>query len=235
MRRQARDGGGWVKLVGDWIDRDAGDLAPLWTKTQLAEAVRVAHEEGAKLTAHVFGTDALPDLLEVGVDCIEHGTGLTPDLVDIMVAKQIALVPTMIQVENFPSIAEGADRFPAYKANMMKLYETAGAVFEAAREAGVRIFAGTDAGGFVEHGASSTRSTRLAAVGLGNEGAIAAACWDAREWLGAGTLNPGDSADLLVLQSDPRADTRSAPQAGRGRRQRGSDQRLISRPVTARW
>ncbi len=32
-RRRAgrpRRGDGWVKLVGDWIDRDVGDLAPLW-------------------------------------------------------------------------------------------------------------------------------------------------------------------------------------------------------------
>ena len=28
VRKQARAGDGWVKLVGDWIDRDAGDLAP---------------------------------------------------------------------------------------------------------------------------------------------------------------------------------------------------------------
>ncbi|MDR1449860.1 MAG: amidohydrolase, partial [Propionibacteriaceae bacterium] len=27
---QARNGDGWVKLIGDWIDRAAGDLAPLW-------------------------------------------------------------------------------------------------------------------------------------------------------------------------------------------------------------
>ncbi|WP_018179635.1 amidohydrolase family protein [Jongsikchunia kroppenstedtii] len=206
VRRQARDGDGWVKLVGDWIDREAGDLAPLWTKTQLADAVEVAHAEGVKITAHVFGTDALPDLLDVGVDCIEHGTGLTPDLIDVMTDKQIALVPTMIQVDNFPSIAEGADRFPTYQANMRKLHQTAGAVFAAAREAGVQIFAGTDAGGFVEHGRIVDEVDALAAVGLGNTGAIAAACWSAREWLGAGTLRVGDPADLLVLQSDPRED-----------------------------
>ncbi|MET3923038.1 hypothetical protein ABIB26_003999 [Arthrobacter sp. UYEF20] len=28
VRKQARAGDGWVKVVGDWIDRDAGDLAP---------------------------------------------------------------------------------------------------------------------------------------------------------------------------------------------------------------
>ena len=31
VAEQARWGDGWVKLVGDWIDRGVGDLAPLWS------------------------------------------------------------------------------------------------------------------------------------------------------------------------------------------------------------
>src|SRR5690625_6112268 len=34
---QARRSNGWVKLVADWIDRDHGDLAPLWPDDVLAE------------------------------------------------------------------------------------------------------------------------------------------------------------------------------------------------------
>ncbi|HOA03521.1 MAG TPA: amidohydrolase, partial [Dermatophilaceae bacterium] len=30
VRMEARRGDGWVKLVGDWIDRETGDLAPCW-------------------------------------------------------------------------------------------------------------------------------------------------------------------------------------------------------------
>ena len=63
VRAQARRGDGWVKLVGDWIDRGAGDLAPEWPAEVLAAAIAAAHEEGARVTAHTFGTDALPDLI----------------------------------------------------------------------------------------------------------------------------------------------------------------------------
>ena len=77
VAEQAAEGDGWVKLVGDWIDRDKGDLAPLWPDDVLAEAIKVAHEAGARVTAHVFGEDALPGLINAGIDCIEHGTGLT--------------------------------------------------------------------------------------------------------------------------------------------------------------
>ncbi|MGV9712344.1 amidohydrolase family protein [Gordonia sp. NPDC003424] len=206
VTRQARAGDGWVKIVGDWIDRDVGDLAPLWTRTQLDAAVAAAHAEGARITAHVFGSDALGDLIDAGVDCIEHGTGLSLDQMDQLVERSIALVPTMIQVENFPGIADGAERFPAYASNMRKLHQNAAGVFAAAREAGVAMFAGTDAGGFVEHGRIVDEIDALAALGFGAADALAAASTGPREWLGAGQLAEGDRADFIVLDADPTAD-----------------------------
>ena len=115
VREQARAGDGWVKLVGDWIDREVGDLAPLWPDDVLAAAIDAAHVEGARVTAHVFGTDALPGLIGAGIDCIEHGTGLTDDLIDEMARRGTALVPTLINIENFPGIADGARRFPSLR------------------------------------------------------------------------------------------------------------------------
>ncbi len=206
VRRQARAGDGWVKIVGDWIDREVGDLAPLWTDAQLADAVAAAHDEGARVTAHVFGTDALPDLLAAGVDCIEHGTGLTDDLIAVMAKNRVGLVPTLIQVDNFPNIADGADRFPTYQSHMRELHAGARDVFGSAREAGVPIFAGTDAGGFVEHGRIVDEVVAMQGNGLDAAGALAAATYAPRTWLDAGTLDPGDRADFLVLRDDPRVD-----------------------------
>ena len=76
VERQVAAGDGWVKLVGDWIDRDLGDLAPLWPLDALQAAIERAHQLGARVTAHVFGEQVLPDLLAAGIDGIEHGTGL---------------------------------------------------------------------------------------------------------------------------------------------------------------
>ncbi len=137
VREQARAGDGWVKLVGDWIDREVGDLAPLWPDDVLAAAIDAAHAEGARVTAHVFGTDALPGLIGAGIDCIEHGTGLTDDLIDEMARRGTALVPTLINIENFPGIADGARRFPSYAAHMRELYAGARDVVRRAVEAGV--------------------------------------------------------------------------------------------------
>src|SRR3954454_2118849 len=104
VAEQAAEGDGWVKLVGDWIDRDKGDLAPLWPDDVLAEAIKVAHDAGARVTAHVFSEEALPGLINAGIDCIEHGTGLSDDAIAAMAQRGTALVPTLINIETFPDI-----------------------------------------------------------------------------------------------------------------------------------
>jgi len=203
---QARAGDGWVKLVGDWIDREVGDLAPLWSREQLVAAVEAAHANGARITAHVFGAEALPDIIAAGFDSIEHGTGLDEDLIDQLVERDIALVPTLIQLETFPEIAAGADRFPKYKQNMLSLHAGRHEVFARAREAGVRIYAGTDAGGTIKHGRIVDEVEALTTIGFGPLQALAAASTAPRDWLGAPGIVHGARADFLVLDSDPAED-----------------------------
>jgi imidazolonepropionase-like amidohydrolase len=201
---QAQRGDGWVKLVGDWIDRGIGDLAPLWSDDVLTAAIDVAHANGARVTAHVFGEDALPGLIKAGIDCIEHGTGLTDDTIELMVEHGTALVPTLINVENFPGIADAAAKYPTYAAHMRDLYANCYPRLAAARDAGVRIFAGTDAGGMIAHGRIGDEVEALKGIGMSPTEALGAACWDARSWLGRPALDDGASADLLCYKDDPR-------------------------------
>ena len=203
---QARAGDGWVKLVGDWIDRAEGDLAPLWPDGVLVDAIAAAHAAGAKVTAHVFGTGALPGLIRAGIDCIEHGTGLTDELIGEMAERGTALVPTLINVENFPGFADAAAKYPAYAAHMRELYATADDVVRRAVEAGVPVYAGTDAGGGVAHGRLADEVIALHRAGMAPSAALGAASWAARDWLGRPGLTPGQPADLVVYPTDPRAD-----------------------------
>lgn len=204
VAEQARWGDGWVKLVGDWIDRDTGDLAPLWSDDVLKAAIDAAHDNGARVTAHVFSEDALPGLINAGIDCIEHGTGLTDDTIELMVEHGTALVPTLINIENFPGIAAAAEKYPAYARHMRDLYERCYPRIAAAREAGVPIYAGTDAGSTVAHGRIADEIDALASMGMTPTEALGAACWDARAWLGRPGLEHGASADLVCFSDDPR-------------------------------
>ena len=121
--QEAQNGDGWIKLVGDWISREEGDLAPSFPAEDFADAIAAAQAHGAKVTAHCFGHGVLPGLIEAGIDCIEHGTGLTEDLIDAMVQHGTRLVPTVMQLDKFPEhAAAGAARFPDYAATMTDLY-----------------------------------------------------------------------------------------------------------------
>jgi len=206
VAEQAAEGDGWVKLVGDWIDRDRGDLAPLWPDDVLAEAIKVAHEAGARVTAHVFGEEALPGLINAGIDCIEHGTGLTADTVELMATHGTALVPTLINIETFPGLAAGASRYPVYAGHMLDLYGRIRHTVATALEAGIPVYAGTDAGGGIAHGRIVDEIVALHEMGMTTEDAIGAASWAARRWLGYRGIEEGAAADVIAYDQDPRAD-----------------------------
>jgi imidazolonepropionase-like amidohydrolase len=206
--QEAQRGDGWIKLVGDWIDRDTGDLEPSFPPEAFAAAIRAAHEHGAKVTAHCFGEAVLPGLIAAGIDCIEHGTGLTTDLIEELVEQGTALVPTVMQLDSFPQYAEAAEsKFPAYARHMLDLHERRRDTIMAAHEAGVAIYAGTDAGGVLPHGQVAGEVRELAAYGFSREAALGAASWHAREWLGLdGQLSEGTSADFVVYARNPLED-----------------------------
>ena len=207
VRVQAAAGDGWVKLVGDWIDRDSGDLAPCWPADALAAAVAAAHDAGARVTVHTFSEAALPDLLAAGVDCLEHATGLTPDTLAAAVERGVAICPTLVNIATFPDIADrGQAKFPGYAAHMRALHATRRRVVADAADAGLRLLVGTDAGTVLPHGQVAAEVAELVACGMSATAALDAACWGARTYLGRPSLAEGDPADLVVYAADPRED-----------------------------
>ncbi|MCH8612912.1 amidohydrolase family protein [Arsenicicoccus dermatophilus] len=207
VREQAARGDGWVKLVGDWIDRDTGDLAPCWPEEVVAAAVAAAHEAGARVTAHCFGEEVLPQLARAGIDCVEHATGLRGSVVDDFARQGIAIVPTLVNIATFPQIAEPArTKFPAYHRHMLDLHAARHETVRAAHEAGVPVYVGTDAGGALPHGLVGAEARELRDAGLTPREVLEAISWGARRWLGRPGLEEGAPADLCVYAADPRAD-----------------------------
>lgn len=214
VAREARRGDGWVKLVGDWIDREAGDLTACWPRGEVGAAIAEAHRLGARVTAHCFAEDSLTDLVEAGIDCVEHATGLTEDTIPLFAERGVAIVPTLVNIATFPRLADGGEgKFPKWSAHMRRLHERRYDTVRAAYDAGVRIYAGTDAGGSIPHGLVGDEVAELVRAGLPTTAALSAAVWEARAWLGRPGLTEGAPADLVVYEEDPRADVRvlSAP------------------------
>ncbi|MEV0209649.1 amidohydrolase family protein [Streptomyces sp. NPDC050788] len=209
VAQEARRGDGWVKLVGDWIDRDLGDLAPSWPRDAVGAAIAEAHRLGARVTAHCFAENSLRDLVEAGIDCIEHATGLTDELIPLFAERGVAIVPTLVNIATFPRLADGgADKFPRWADHMRRLHERRYDTVRSAYDAGIPVYVGTDAGGHLGHGLVAGEVAELVTAGIPPVEALSATTWGAREWLGRPGLDEGAPADLVVYEEDPRADVR---------------------------
>ncbi|ACZ30197.1 amidohydrolase [Xylanimonas cellulosilytica DSM 15894] len=209
VREQARRGDGWVKLVGDWIDRAVGDLTPLWPGDVLARAVAAAHAEAARVTVHTFATETIDDLLAAGVDGVEHGTGVTPDQAVELAARGVPVTPTLLQVERFGVIADQAqERYPAFARRLRAMHARRYEQVRMLHDSGVPLLVGTDAGGTLGHGRIADECALLVEAGIPAAEVLAAATWRARRVLGFGALDDGASADLVVYPADPREDIR---------------------------
>ncbi|MFJ3715867.1 amidohydrolase family protein [Streptomyces sp. NPDC090057] len=209
VAREAERGDGWVKLVGDWIDRDLGDLSACWPREAAEAAIAEAHRLGARVTAHCFAESSLRDLVEAGIDCVEHATGLTDDLIPLFAERGVAIVPTLVNIATFPQLAAGGEsRYPRWSAHMRRLHERRYDTVRGAHDAGIPVYVGTDAGGSLAHGLVAAEVAELITAGIPAVQAVAAASWSARAWLGRPGLEEGAPADLVVYEADPRADVR---------------------------
>ena len=181
-------------------------MAPLWPTDVARQAIDAAHALGVRVTAHCFDERSVTELVAAGIDGIEHGTGLDDATIAVMAERGVALVPTLINIATFPAIAAQADgKFPRYAAHMRALHARRYATIGACADAGVPVYAGTDAGGTLAHGLIAHEVAELARVG-GAEFALGAASWRARAWLGRQGLTEGAPADLVVYDEDPQVD-----------------------------
>ncbi|MBD8060756.1 amidohydrolase family protein [Oceanitalea stevensii] len=210
MAEEAASGDGWVKVVADWIDRSEGadsDLRPLWPADILAEGIAAAHEAGAKVTAHAFSREVVDDLLDAGIDGIEHGTGMTADHIAEAARRRVPVTPTLLQVAHFADFAEQAgSKYPVYAARMRAMHERRYEQVRAFHEAGVPLLMGSDAGGTIAHGSLPAELAEVVRAGVPVHDVVAAASWRGRDLLGVPGIHEGAGADVVVYAEDPRED-----------------------------
>lgn len=185
-----------------------GPLDSAFTRDEMQALVDEAHALGRRVMCHALGGRGLHLALEVGVDSIEHGCYLDedPELIPMMAERGIFFVPTLTVYEY-----HRVSKTPHVRERALALHEHHLESVRRALAAGVRIAAGTDAGGH-GHPVNAVELEHLVAAGLTPMQALQAATSVAAECLGLereiGTVEKGKRADLVVVDGDPLADIR---------------------------
>ena len=212
VREMVRAGADVIKTATTGGASSRPDFGPsdhLMSREEMYALVDEAHEHGRNVMCHALGGAGLRMAIEAGVDSIEHGTNLDedPDLAKMMADKNIFYIPTFSvytyhREHGTPHGRERSERLREHHIRSLELAE---------RE-GVKIVAGTDAGGWV-HGNNAEEIGCLAEAGLSPESALIAATSRAAECLGidsqVGTVERGKVADLILVDEDPIADVTS--------------------------
>ncbi len=209
VRRIVRAGADVIKCAttgGASSRPDHGPRDGAFNRDEMQALTDEAHALDRRVMCHALGGRGLRIAIEAGVDSIEHGCYLDeePELLDVMAERGIFFVPTFAVYEYHRKSALAHIRERAHH-----LQEHHAESLRRAIAAGVKIAAGTDAGGH-GHPSNAMEIECLVKAGLAPLQALRAATGWAAECLGLerdlGTVEKGKFADLIVVTGDPLAD-----------------------------
>jgi imidazolonepropionase-like amidohydrolase len=207
VRDQVKYGADWIKVYVDrryYIAPD-GRLRSWvnYTDEELKAFVEEAHRLGRKIAGHAIGWDGIDAALRAGFNTVEHGDGLTPDLIDRMVRQKVYWCPTI-----FVGAYVAAGRGGIWP----KMVDFERLAFGAAVHRGLLpyISYGTDAGGYAWTENQAQELAFMVRYGMTPMQAIKSATSVAARLLeqqqNLGSVAEGRFADLIGVAADPLED-----------------------------
>ena len=214
IRRQIKMGVDWIKIhVSGMVPRQSseGELKA-WSLDELKLACDTAHELGIPVVGHCRGADSVKDALLAGFDMILHGTYMDEEGLEIMIERNVPLVPTFTFQANLIDYAEKMEASTDYKEIFEKEIQDNIPIFTKAFEAGVPFICGSESGFSVtpygdwhykelEVFVEKLGLTPLEAITCATKNAASAMKRD-----DIGLIAEGKIADLLVVDGDPTKD-----------------------------
>jgi imidazolonepropionase-like amidohydrolase len=205
-----------VDIVKIWVDTRDGKYKKLSPEIYGA-IIDEAHKRGLRVTAHIFDLEDAKGLLRAGVDALAHGVR-DQDIDDELVAM-FKERPNLVLTPNLPDRGVKVDLGwlkPSLGPNQLALLEAANTDRRIAQTfygiqarnlaklnaAGVRITLGTDGN---RAWAAHEEMQDMVVAGMTPMQVIVAATRNSAEFLrmDSGTLQPGKSADFIVLDANP--------------------------------
>lgn len=164
-----------------------------------------AHRRKVPVTAHAIGEQGSRSCLNAGIDCIEHGQFIQPDMAQQMAQQGTAYIPTFFVYKHHAD----NPKTPEYaRKKSIEVLENHKKALKYARENGVLIGAGSDAGSpNTPHPALLEELFALSSAGMSNQEVLRTATSNAARILWQegkiGVVQEGAFADLLLLNENP--------------------------------
>ncbi|MFY9254005.1 MAG: amidohydrolase family protein [Fuerstiella sp.] len=215
VRALVKDGIEWVKTypTGDAASPDVNDHHTLcMTFDEMNAVVQTAHNHNLKVTGHCRATEGIKNALRAGYDCIEHGTFMDDEALELLLERDVPCVPALYFEK---ASVELGPEFGLPQVVIDGHQETLDGGMESARRilrAGGRLGMGGDYGfGWNPHGDYARELTFFVNdVGLTPLEVITCATKTGAEIMGRGdefgTLETGKLADVLIVDGNVLAD-----------------------------
>lgn len=182
------------------------------TNAEMDAAISTAHAWGRKVTAHAGPSAVIARAVELGLDCIEHGYELTPEVARLMAERGCALVPTLV-VTQAQAFFNDLGVPPWMQERSLGAADRHRESYGHALAAGVEVLLGSDMPPYWDFEGTTAivrELEHMQAGGLAAADVVRAATAGPARWLGDagryGVLRPGLAADLIAMPGDPTVD-----------------------------
>ena len=209
VRQRYKDGADLIKLTatGGVLSLAVNGQNPQFTKDELEAIVEIANDYEMTVAVHAHGTEGMKRAVLAGVDSIEHGTYMTPEVMRLMKERGTYYVPTLMAGDWVAEKAKEDDYFPAVvRPKAAAIGPVILKTFAKAHAAGVKIAFGTDSG-VSPHGDNAREFELMVAAGMTPMQAIQSATLEASKLLKVddrlGTLEATKIADIIAVIGDP--------------------------------
>ena len=210
IRNQVKDTVDLIKIAGS--GPGTTEFAA-FRREELKLATDEAHRLCRPITMHARSRQSVTDAAAVGVDWIMHASYMDTATLEVVLEKQIPLLPAMTLLVNS---LEAPGHRPFVADAMKHELDAAVAILSKAHAAGATLIAGSESGfAMTPYGEWHTREMELfvSHLGMSDMEALLAMTRNAaqavpRDADSVGTLRPGKYADLLVVDGEPDTDVR---------------------------
>jgi len=196
-----------ISATGGVLSLAKSGQNPQFTLEEMQALIETATDYGMGVAAHAHGAEGMRRAIIAGIRSIEHGTYMTPEIMDLMIEHGTFFVPTMLAGKFVGEKALVDGYFPAVvRPKAAAIGPVLLDTFSKAYNAGVKIAFGTDSG-VSAHGENAQEFELMVNGGMSPMQAIQSATIIAADLLfesnNLGQIAPGMFADIVAVNGNP--------------------------------